>query len=160
MGGYRFGSKSEGELVGVHPILVDVVKDAIKVSTIDFAVHDGLRTLREQHEHVLKGSSTILNSLHLPQADGYGHAVDLVPYVNGKLRWEWGAIYHVALAMLTSARAKGVSLRWGGVWDRTFPTEFGTTAADMEAAVEAYVRRRVQAKKRAFIDGPHFELPL
>ena len=25
-----------------------------------------------------------MNSMHRPQADGFGHAVDLVPFINGK----------------------------------------------------------------------------
>jgi peptidoglycan L-alanyl-D-glutamate endopeptidase CwlK len=40
-----------------------------------------------------------MNSRHLIRSDGFGHAVDLVPWINGKPRWEWKPIYHIAAAV-------------------------------------------------------------
>jgi peptidoglycan L-alanyl-D-glutamate endopeptidase CwlK len=36
----------------------------------------------------------------------------------------------------------------------------GATAADLERAVEAYGAARRRAGKKAFTDGPHFEIPV
>ncbi|WP_245365930.1 M15 family metallopeptidase [Rhizobium sp. SGZ-381] len=155
---FKLGANSLQELHNVHPDLVGVVNRAILISIVDFAVHDGLRTLDEQKEYVKTGASQTLKSLHLPQADtGYGHAVDLVPVINGKLRWEWGPIYHIAAAMHHASRELGVNLIWGGVWDRPF-SELGDTAADLEHEVEAYTARRRQIGKKAFLDGPHYQI--
>lgn len=155
--GFQFGQKSLKELDGVHPTLVGVFKRAITLSTVDFAIHDGLRTKAEQQELVAKGASQTMDSKHIIQADGFGHAGDLVPYVNGKLRWEWGPIYEIAHAVRTAAREAGSAasgIIWGGVWD----TPLVKLEGNLEDAVEAYVARRKALGKKAFIDGPHFQL--
>jgi peptidoglycan L-alanyl-D-glutamate endopeptidase CwlK len=154
---YSLGAKSRAELRGVHPDLVRVVERAIQITKQDFSVHDGLRTEAEQREYVRTGASQTMNSKHRPQADGYGHAVDLVPFINGKLRWEWPAIYPIAAAVWQAARELGVSIRWGGPWVNLSDIKTGTSAA-MKQAVDAYGARQRAAGKKVFTDGPHFEL--
>lgn len=154
---YALGAGSRRELAGVHPRLVAVVERAIMLTTQDFTVHDGLRTEAEQRDYVARGVSKTMKSLHMRQADGHGHAVDLVPFINGKLRWEWKPIYVIAAAVRQAAAELGVPLIWGGVWDKPL-ADLPATAAGIEAAVAAYVNRRRKAGKSAFIDGPHFEL--
>lgn len=153
---YTLGKLSRANLVGVHPILVKLVERTIQLTTQDFTVHDGLRTVAEQKTLVAKGVSKTMSSKHLPQADGFGHAVDLVPFINGQLRWEWPPIFNIALAVDQAATEQGVAknIRWGGVWDRTLD-QFGGSAAAMKAEVDAYCRRHPGPD---FIDGPHFEL--
>ncbi len=155
---FTLGPKSLAELQGVHPRLVKCVHLALARCVVDFGVHDGLRTPQEQREYVRTGTSTTMNSMHLRQSDGYSHAVDLVPYIGGKLRWEWEPIYRIAAAMHSAATELKLPLRWGGVWDRRFPQDFRGSVGDMRFQVEEYVGRRRAAGKRAFIDGPHFEL--
>jgi peptidoglycan L-alanyl-D-glutamate endopeptidase CwlK len=156
---YVLGQKSLRELEGVHPRLVACVKRAIQLTPVDFGVHDGLRTREEQARYLKAGVSKTMNSKHLRQADGWGHAVDLVPYINGKLRWEWPPIFAIAASMAIAARELQLPLRWGGVWDRRFPVDFPTyTAGGMERAVSAYTARQRERGRRAFLDGPHFEL--
>lgn len=154
---YSLGAKSLAELDGVHPKLVSVVKRAIQLTTQDFSVHDGLRTAAEQREYVRRGVSKTMNSMHMKQADGFGHAFDLVPWINGMLRWEWKPIFNIASAVRKAAEELSVPLTWGGVWDRAF-LDLGDTAEDMESAVNAYVARRRGLGKTAFIDGPHWQL--
>lgn len=157
--GHSLGAKSLAELAGVDPRIVAVVKLAIERSPQDFAVHDGLRTEAEQTALVRKGASQTMNSMHRKQADGFGHAVDLVPYINGKLRWEWPAIYPIAAAVKLAAAELNVPIRWGGCWQ--FMSQIkGATADDMEKAVEAYGAARRRAGKKVFTDGPHFEIPV
>lgn len=152
---FMLGRRSRGELHGVHPDLVFIVERAITITPVDFSVHDGLRTLAEQREYVDKGVSKTLNSYHLPQRDGLGWAVDLVPYINGKMRWEWAPIYKVASAVHQVCIEHGTLLRWGAVWDRVFNDLDGS---DLEDEVEAYIARRRSLGLSAFLDGPHFEL--
>jgi len=154
---YALGAKSIAELQGVHPKLVAVVKRAIELTEQDFAVHDGLRTIEEQREYVRRGVSKTMNSMHMKQPDGFGHAFDLVPYINGQLRWEWKPIFHVAVAVRLAAEELNTPLTWGGVWDRSF-LDLGVSPAAMEQAVNSYVSRRRGAGKTAFIDGPHWQL--
>jgi peptidoglycan L-alanyl-D-glutamate endopeptidase CwlK len=151
---YTLGAKSRANLQGVHPDLVRVVERAIQLTDQDFAVHDGCRTIEEQREFVRRGVSKTMRSRHLTNADGFGHAVDLVPFINGQLRWEWPPIYHVAAAMREAADECGVVLVWGGVWDRPLSEINGDWRA-MEHAVSSYCARHPGPD---FIDGPHFEL--
>ena len=147
---YKLGKRSLEELDGVHEDLIAIVKRAIEITPQDFSVHDGIRTLEEQKNLVEKGASKTLNSRHLT-----GHAVDLVPYINGKLRWEWEPIHVIADAIRTAAQELEIPIRWGGAWDINL-TESEDAPEDL---VEDYSNRRKKQKKRVFLDGPHFELP-
>jgi peptidoglycan LD-endopeptidase CwlK len=150
MPAFTLGAASLKELKGVHPDLVAVVKRAIAISSQDFAVHDGTRTAAEQQKLVSSGASQTMDSRHIT-----GHAVDLVPYVNGKLRWEWPPIYVIADAVRVAANERGTPVRWGGAWD----VDFTASAESPEDLMAAYVARRRKKGLRAFTDGPHFELP-
>ena len=144
------GERSRQNLVGVHPDLVRVVERAIEVASQDFQVHDGVRSIDEQTALVASGASKTMDSRHLT-----GHAVDLVPVVNGKLRWEIIPCCAIAEAVRTAARDLDVRIRWGGCWDAAFDLSTSST----EDMVSGYVDRRKAQGKRALIDGPHFELP-
>ncbi len=152
--GFRLGARSLKELDGVHPDLIRVVERALELSPVDFSVHDGIRTVAEQRRYVASGVSKTMDSKHLKQdGDGKGHAVDLVPYVNGKLRWEWGPIYGIAEAVRQAATELGVRIRWGGSWQ-----VFTGTTVPVEELVELYVEKRRSQGRVPFRDGPHYEL--
>jgi peptidoglycan L-alanyl-D-glutamate endopeptidase CwlK len=161
---FFFGEKSRKELIGVHPSLVEICNLAIVLSPQDFGVHDGVRTAQEQRVLFERKASTKdgykRKSKHQKQADGFGHAVDLVPFLPRLgYRWEWNLIFPIAAVVGRVAQEKGVNLVWGGVWDMPM-NEYGKnwTAQEMENAVEGYVSRRRAAGRTAFIDGPHYEL--
>lgn len=147
---YKLGAGSLRELQGVHDDQVKVVKRAIQITGQDFSVHDGLRMREEQVRMVASGASKTMNSRHLT-----GHAVDLVPYLNEKLRWEWPLIYPIAEAMRTAGKELGIPQRWGATWDLILTD----TDSPVEQLVAEYVQRQKARGKKAFIDGPHFELP-
>ena len=114
---YKLGERSLKRLEGVHPDLVLVVKRAIERTTIDFTVVEGVRSLEQQKQNVAKGVSQTMNSKHLLQKDGFAHAVDLAPLVDGKIPWDdWNAFKQVAEAMKMSAVELNVRLTWGGDW--------------------------------------------
>lgn len=151
---YALGAKSLARLEGVHPDMKRVVLKAIGYSVQDFTVQEGLRSLATQQEYVRRKVSKTLNSKHLKQPDGTGHAVDLVPWVDGGPRWEWGPIYDIAAAMRRAAIEESVAIRWGGVWDKRL-ADLPATDAGIQAEVAAYCARHPGPD---FIDGPHFEL--
>jgi peptidoglycan L-alanyl-D-glutamate endopeptidase CwlK len=111
---FGLSKRSLSRLVGVHPDLVMVVEQAILISSIDFMVLEGLRTIERQHELLAAGASQTLRSRNLT-----GHAVDLGAMVGGKLRWDWPLYEQVAAAMKESAAQMHVPVEWGGDW-RTF----------------------------------------
>lgn len=146
---YYLGKKSKKELQGVKEELIDVVDRAIQLTSQDFSVHDGLRTYEEQMSLVARGASKTIKSKHLE-----GKAVDLVPYLNGKLRWEWNLIYPITDAVRKAAQELNVDLRWGGAWD----INLTQSEAPARALVHSYVEARRSLGRTAFIDGPHYEL--
>lgn len=152
---FALGKTSRARLAGVHPRLVAIVERAIVLSGQDFTVFEGLRTLARQKELVRTGASKTLASQHLRQPDGFGHAVDLVPWIGGRARWEWGPIYEIARAMRAAAEELGAGdeIRWGGVWDRRLD-DLPSSAEGIKAAVIAYSARHPGPD---FLDGPHFE---
>lgn len=154
---YGLGSKSRANLNGVHPNLVRVVERAIQITPQDFTVQEGLRTVATQRLYVQRGVSKTMNSKHLVQPDGFGHAVDLVPWINGQPRWEAIPCIHIAAAMRQAAKELQTKLTWGAVWDRDFdqlPEDF----AGLQQAVNSYVTRRRGIGKSAFLDFPHYQL--
>lgn len=154
---FTLSPKSRAQLQGVHPELVAIVERAIVLTVQDFAVTDGVRSESEQCALVESGASRTMASKHRVQADTYGHAVDLVPYIAGRVRWEWPPIYRVAAAVRAAAVERDVALTWGGVWDRDLRT-LPADAAGLERAVAEYAARRKAAGRSAFLDGPHYEL--
>lgn len=146
----QLDARSERALRSVHPDLVRAVRRAATLTSIPFIVTEGLRTLERQKHLVAIGASQTLNSRHLT-----GHAADLAPLVEGKPAWDWPLVFKIAEAMRQAARAENVELRWGGAWDRRLNAINGTP--ERESA--SYVERRHAARRKAFLDGPHYELP-
>lgn len=108
---FRLSTRSISRLKGVHPDLVKVVNRAIQISTVDFAVLEGLRTAERQQQLVKAGASLTLKSRHLT-----GHAIDLGAMVDGKIRWDWPLYHKIAEAMKDAARELKIAIVWGGDW--------------------------------------------
>lgn len=137
---FVLGQRSLDRLKGVHPDLVRVVKRAITLSTQDFSVLEGVRSLKRQEELYAKGRTApgpvvtwTMASKHRKQKDGFGHAVDLVPY---PLDWNDLAKFDaISRAMFAAAKDEGVKIRWGADWDQDG-----------------------KPRERKETDSPHFEL--
>ncbi len=127
----KFSKRSKKKLEGVHPDLVAVVEEAIK--HVDFTVLEGLRSLERQEDLVAQGKSKTMNSKHLPQDDGYGHALDLAPW---PIDWnDREAFAHLSGILRGIALMQGIDLRCGVDWDGD-----------------------LNVKEHSFFDGPHVEL--
>lgn len=112
---YSLSNRSRNRLEGVHPDLVKVIELAITRSPVDFVVVEGLRTPERQKELFDKGASKTLNSRHLT-----GHAVDIAPVVDGRVRWDWPLYHRIAPVVKQCAEELGVEIEWGGDW-KSFP---------------------------------------
>ncbi|WP_311755258.1 M15 family metallopeptidase [Proteus terrae] len=112
MNTYTLSQRSQNNLKGVHQDLVQVVHQALTLSEYDFVVIEGLRSFARQKVLMKEGKSKTLNSRHLT-----GHAVDIVPLVNGSIPWhDWSAFESVSKVMKKAADQLGVSMNWGGDW--------------------------------------------
>jgi peptidoglycan L-alanyl-D-glutamate endopeptidase CwlK len=147
---FKLSKRSLNNLLGVKPQLVRVVHRAIKITTIDFGVTEGLRTKEQQAEFVRLGKSQTMNSKHLT-----GDAVDVVAYIDGTITWELNVYDNIADAFAQAGRELGVGLRWGAAWNIPDIRYWNGT---MEQAMMHYIDARRKQNRRPFIDGPHFEL--
>lgn len=108
---YNFGKRSNGNLAGVHPDLVRVMREAITNSPYDFAITEGVRSQLRQQELFASGASRTLNSRHLT-----GHAVDIAIYDEGIISWDFRLFQQVADHVKTVSKLNDVPLVWGGDW--------------------------------------------
>jgi histidinol phosphatase-like PHP family hydrolase len=147
---FQLSSRSLSKLEGVNEDLVEVVKDAIHLTKVDFGVTYGLRTLEEQKRLVAEGRSQTMKSKHLE-----GRAVDLVAYFGSDISWELNVYDDICDAMAEAARKQGVAIKWGAAWSEGDIREYAGTA---EEAMNAYIDLRRSQGRRPFIDAPHFEM--
>jgi peptidoglycan L-alanyl-D-glutamate endopeptidase CwlK len=147
---FRLSQRSLDRLSGVKPQLVAVVRRAIELTTVDFGVTEGLRTIETQRRYVDTGKSQTMDSKHLT-----GDAVDLVAYIDGQVSWELNVYDNIADAMKQAAIEQDVGLRWGAAWN--IP-DIRKWDGSMEAAMNFYIDERRRQGRRPFIDAPHFEL--
>lgn len=145
---FSFGAASAAQLATVDPLLEKVCRRAIVLSTIDFSVLEGRRSVLRQHELYAQGRDAAamhkagifdvpanpgkpivtwtLNSRHFPDPKtGLGNAVDLCP---SPVDFNNMAKYHAIRDVMYKAGADlGVPIRWGGDWDGDGVTEKGET---------------------------------
>ena len=152
---FKLSSRSLGKLEGVNPLLVDTVKRAIEVSSVDFGVTYGVRSLAEQKRLYEAKRSQTMKSKHLVQEDGYSHAVDLMAYDGSDPSWDIVMYDDIADAMKEAALETGAKICWGAAWQIDDIAKWDGT---MEQAMNAYVDLRRSSGRRPFIDGPHFQL--
>jgi peptidoglycan L-alanyl-D-glutamate endopeptidase CwlK len=147
---YSLSQRSLSRLEGVDEDLVKVVKFAIGMTSTDFGVTEGLRTIARQEELVNKGASKTMKSMHI-----IGRAVDLVAYDNGNVVWELPFYFDIADAMKEAAVMVDVPLQWGAAWHIEDIRKFD---GSMKDAYNAYVDKRRSQGRTPFIDAPHFQI--
>ena len=110
---FKLGPRSIARLRGVHPDLVKVVERAIGLTSVDFTVLEGLRSMDRQRVLVASGASQTLKSRHLT-----GHAVDLGAWVDEQVDWSWPLYSKIADAMMLAGNQLNVPIEWGGNWEK------------------------------------------
>ena len=148
--GFSLSSRSLKKLEGVDDTLVEVVKEAINLTKVDFGVTFGMRTLEEQQKLYDSGRSQTMKSKHLD-----GRAVDLVAYFGSDISWELNVYDDICDAMAEAARRHTLAVKWGAAWSEGDIRLYTGTAED---AMNAYVDLRRSQGRRPFIDAPHFEM--
>ena len=134
---FKFSARSLKNLEGIDPWLVKLAHLALELTTVDFAVIEGVRTFERQKELFRAGASKTMKSKHLT-----GEAIDVAAYVNGGMRWDWPLYEDIAMAFKGAQDVARVGwkndeslksllyprkLTWGGDW-------------------------------KSFRDGPHFQV--
>lgn len=125
----KLGERSRKSLEGLHPDMIRLMEESVKHSPFDFTITDGVRETQEQQALYAQGRTkpgkrvTDLDgvkkkSKHQRKADGYGRAVDLFPFVNGKVdvKDEQQLLPIIAGHILGTANRLGIKIIWGGLW--------------------------------------------
>lgn len=149
---FQFSQRSLDRLQGVNERLVIICHKAIKITSIDFGITQGIRTIEEQRELVARGASTTMHSKHLD-----GRAVDVVAYIGPRISWELSLYYEIAEAFREAAIFYNTKVRWGGAWHFNDICDW---TGSMEDLVDQYIDLRRSQGRRLFIDAPHFEIVL
>lgn len=110
MSNFKFSQRSLSNLDGIDSRLVAICHRALSLSSIDFVVIEGYRTLKRQRELYECGASQTMNSKHLT-----GKAVDVAAYVND-IRWDWPLYEKIAIAFKEASRELNIPIIWGGDW--------------------------------------------
>jgi peptidoglycan L-alanyl-D-glutamate endopeptidase CwlK len=124
---FKFSKRSLRRLKGVHPKIVELFSYAIEHEDcpFDFGIprDGGLRTLERQKELYSYGRyepnkhrkkiTWTLNSNHRERSDGYGYAVDIFAYVDGKPSWNMLHLKPIADHLKKCATEKNIPLEWG-----------------------------------------------
>lgn len=147
---YIFGKVSQENLSEIHPDLKLIMDEALKVSDIDFGIHEGSRTIEKQLDYFLQGKSkldprrsgVLAHAKHVIfDAREKAEAIDL-HIASKENAWDREHLCFVAGVITSTAHrlySEGKILhliRWGGNWDRD----------------------GVILKDQSFHDLPHFEL--
>ncbi|GHV40021.1 hypothetical protein FACS1894179_05870 [Bacteroidia bacterium] len=124
-------NQSLNKLESVNPNLVELIKEAIQSTSIPFIITEGVRTTERQKELYAQGRVTpgliVTNcdgikdkSNHQLKENGYGHAVDLYPYINGSIRIHEAYVPEIlqiiAEHIQMTAQKMNLSVIWGGDW--------------------------------------------
>ena len=123
--GYRFSSRSLERLRTCHADLVLLMTEALADPDCpsDISVLEGFRNQADQDAAFAAGSST----LRWPQSrhnSTPSMAVDVAPYVNGGITWDWQYYYPLAehveqvwnRLFVAGDLTGDFSLTWGGSW--------------------------------------------
>jgi len=87
MSKFKFGTGSLDNLDGVDDRVIMLCKKALKYSTVDFSVIDGLRTQSEQ-KALFDAKKSELDGMMLTSDHQLGLAIDVVPYIKGMDVWD------------------------------------------------------------------------
>ena len=145
--GFKWSKRSLDALEGVSEEMFKMASWALRFSSVDFGVIEGLRSKEQQLENVRKGVSQTMDSYHLT-----GKAVDTWPtgFKGGGITEDH---FKVAEAFRLASIECTVDVVWGAAWKR-YLADYDTA----EEAHEEYLKERKDKGKKTFIDAGHFEI--
>ena len=142
---YVLSDVSIEKMKGVHPKLIELMKNAISNSPYDFKIVQGLRTAEYQNSLYQQGRTRpgkIVTKLdgynkksnHQAKADGYGHAVDIAVcgYYDGNGNYVKSTtdaemfdnkkLVEISRHVKAVAKEMGMEIVWGGDWKTLYDT--------------------------------------
>lgn len=118
---YAFGSISRQRLSTCEPKLVHLAQRVLNRGIMDLHILCGLRSRAQQEEAFLQGFSTKrwpYSTHNTMEPDGLSRAVDIAPFINGRVSYKPEHCCVMAGLLLSQADIMGIGVRWGGNWDQ------------------------------------------
>ena len=113
---FQFSQTSARKLHTAHLDLQFVMRESLAYGIMDFAIIEGHRDKARQDRMHKIGKSRV-RWPHGKHCNTPADAVDAVPYVNGKISWDWAHCCVLAGIIMAAAAKLGIPIRWGGNWD-------------------------------------------
>jgi len=152
---FAFARKSLTNMEDVYPPLVFLSSQALQLSRVDFACVTGALSDEQQEWLVQRGVSRTRYSPHQRNDSGYSMAVELVPFINGRLNYNRQSIYQIVAAMY-DASVRSLcpdKIRWHGALDMRLD-DFGDSPEEFTANINLIVERHTDADS---LDATRFE---
>lgn len=116
---FKYSQTSLERLHTCHSDLITICKKAIERSPVDITVVCGHRGKDDQDQAYSNGYSD-LKWPFSKHNEWPSKAVDLAPYINGKIEWNnINGLYLIAGIVISIAYSINVKIRWGGAWNGT-----------------------------------------
>lgn len=187
---FKFGPKSIEHMTGVYPALIHAAHFALQNSDVDFGFFEGVRTKEKEIENIKNGTSKLNNPelcTHCVQKDGFGHAMDLVPWlpreesyqvevkemvsdgedkepkeitkIETKKRIIYSSTWDMSACIKIAKLIQQYSIENNLTirWGGVWDMSLNKLSSDLEKEITAY---QVRHKGKDFFDGVHFEIPV
>lgn len=119
MTSFKYSKTSLKRLYTCHSDLITICKKALDQSPVDITVVCGYRDKLSQNQAYRDGYSK-LEWPHSMHNQTPSKAVDLAPYISGKVQWNnVKGLYIIAGIVISIAYSLNVKIRWGGAWNGT-----------------------------------------
>jgi hypothetical protein len=145
---YNFSKLSLENLETVDERLQTLAKEVIRISPVDFAITEGIRTKERQAQLYREGKTKTLNSKHLE-----GKAIDICPVINGKLDYSMEAIDDLSFIL---------GLFYFKAWElnELYETSRGEKGLNIKLRLGAFwdYKSIKENKEKGFMDAYHIEL--
>lgn len=126
---FTFGTRSEAALATCDPKLVKVMREALRLSDVDFGVSQGGRTIAQQKQYFKEGHSKVNPDKYPDDVSLYKAAKHIVGpgmptsracdiIVSGNKSYDIPTLCYIAGVVLTCAKNMGVPMRSGINWDQ------------------------------------------
>lgn len=121
---YKYSRASGAVLVTVHPKLRQLFQAVLPY--YDHTLLRGVRLVKQQQEYVRQGLSKTMDSRHLPgggidpklpEFPELSYAIDVAPFIGGKVSYEHRHVAHFAGYVLATSNSLNIQIRWGGDWN-------------------------------------------
>lgn len=113
---FKFSKKSKNILNTVNKELTILANEVLKISKIDFAITDGLRSTEEQ-QNLYKLGKSKCDGLIKKSKHQLGKAIDIMCYdKNNKGTWDFKYYEEISKLFKQKAVELNIKIKWGGDW--------------------------------------------